>query len=134
MKELTIKVTPEIADKIAADAKAMGLTSEEYLKYNIGLLATSNNDPHEGPHGMVKIASGVINLGSLMGDIQEGMWKSLILPSLKQMAAKGDLKCKRCTMKISVEDVEKGECGACGFPLKQMLDAPGDAPLDGDHE
>ncbi len=120
MKELTVKVTEDIAKCIACDAKEKGLNSEELIKYILGgyvqEVIRCSRAEQRGISG-IAIAEGMSGLLEKLFTGPQGIKTDL----LKHQADQGALSCKLCTMKMSSADIDNGKCGACGAPLKNAL-------------
>ena len=108
MKEISIKFVETIANQIASESKQRGLTSEELIKYIVGSWLKEENMHQYGP--MAGIAS---NISSSFSDAIQDNAKH----QMKALASRGELKCKNCTMPLSVEDVDKGVCHLCNGPI-----------------
>lgn len=118
MKEIIIKLADKIADYIAKDADNTGVTSEDLIKYILGRYVRADmRENSEAQHHMTAIP---IDLSGLFGSFESAI-KKMGTSRLKEMAEKGALSCKNCTMKIKPEDIDAGKCGSCGVPLKEAL-------------
>ncbi len=117
MKEITLRLTNEIADYISSIAKERGLTSEEFMKYIMGTYVHAMKQEHESSPQQVIVG---VEIDKLMEDIKDNML-GLVKENLRRKARLGELKCKNCTMAFTEKDVDNGRCGTCGAPLKGAL-------------
>lgn len=129
MKEITIRLADDISDRLTHEAKEKGLTPEELIKYILGTYVQGVlPKPSQLEQGGLKF--GIYgSLQDILKSITEDM-AGIGKEALKQQARVGALSCKRCTMRLSEQDVENGKCGACGVPLEIALkgDKEGDNP------
>lgn len=119
MKEINIRLTDDIANYIAKDAKEIGLTSEELVKFIVGAWVQGEMRERKASSA-IAIPFNVEGLGESFRKVFDEM-KEDAKEHLKKLAGEGAISCKNCTMKIKPEDVDAGKCGACGVPLKQAL-------------
>ncbi len=123
MKEITLRLHDNIASYIEEDSKQMGLTSEELIKHMVGVYV--QNDKRQAQRGMLGV--GFMDKDALRSAIRGALdevdkaFKDAGKKMLKLRAQDGALSCKNCTMKLTEEDVDKGECGACHTPLGDTL-------------
>lgn len=120
MKKITVTLDDKVAECIACDAKGMGLSSEELIKYVLGRYVQEEGycgAKKRAKHPGVAIAA---SLGNIMDSIlgsASGFGKEL----LKRQADEGALSCKRCTMKLTSQDIDNDKCGACGVDMKSAV-------------
>lgn len=110
MKETTIKLADEIADFIENEAKEMGVSAADLIRFIIGSYVQGERRASQ-PYGGVVIS-------------MKGMFDSLehyMKGAIRERAKEGKLSCKDCTMKISEKDIDDGKCSSCGASLKEML-------------
>ncbi len=117
MKEITLRLVDEIADFITNDAKEMGLTSEELVKFIVGMYV--QHEKHKKRSSAMGMMIG-IDAGQLMEEVKGDMGRSA-KEFLKRKAAAGDLKCKNCTMALTEQDIDNKKCGTCDAPLTEAL-------------
>ncbi len=122
MKEVVVRLADNIAGQLARDARDKGISSEELIKYILGSYA--NESRRETEQSMpsligVLMSSSLRNLGDPSSKLSAEIGKEL----LKHQARAGALSCKRCTMKLTEQDVDNDKCGACDVPLKIALGA-----------
>ena len=123
MKEITIRLHDNIANFIEVDARQMGLTPEELIRHMVGVYAQSEaRKTCSSTLGIGFIDKDVFRsaIQSAMGELDK-ILDEAYKKTLKARARAGALTCKDCTMRISEEDIDKGECSACHAPLKDML-------------
>lgn len=121
MKEITLKLTDPVAEFVSRDAKEMGLTSEELIRYLVGSYVqeearTRQYKTFPGSSGII----GIISKGLpefLSGRGLPEFLKGIDKDMMKIRAREGSLSCRNCTMKLTESDVEAGECGSCHAPL-----------------
>lgn len=117
MKEITLRLVDGIADFISNDAKEMGLTSEELVKYIVGLYVQSEKQD-------AKLATPRMVVGIDIDEFMEaakGDLNKIVRGLLKKKAATGDLKCKNCTMSLTENDIDNDKCSVCGASLRVAL-------------
>ena len=120
MKEIALRLVDGIADYISNDAKEMGLTSEELVKYIVGTYVQC--EKREAKLATPRMVVG-IEIDKLMEEVK-GDLNQFAKGLLKRRAATGDLKCKNCTMSLTEQDVDDDKCNTCGAPLKEALGGP----------
>ena len=117
MKEVILKLVDEIADYISGDAKELGLTSEELVKFIVGSYV--QDEKRHARHLTPRTIVG-INIEKLMEEVKGDMDK-VAKELLKKRIQEGSLSCKNCTMKLTEQAIDDGKCNSCGAPLKDAL-------------
>jgi len=119
MKELTLRLVDDIADFIAKEAIEIGITSEELIRFMVGVHVQSEKQDikRKTPQAVVGI-----DINKLLNELKGGFLK-FSKEHLKDRARAGELSCKNCTMKLTEQDIDNGECGSCNAPLKDALNA-----------
>ena len=117
MKEVTLKLVDEIADYISSNAKELGLTSEELVKFIVGSYVQDEkrHARRSTPRAIVGI-----DIDNLMEGMKGDMDK-VAKELFKKRIREGDLSCKNCTMKLTEQAIDDGKCNSCGAPLKDAL-------------
>ena len=123
MKEITLRLHDDIASYIEEDSKQMGITSEELIKHMVGSYVQSDKRHVQTSMLGVGLMDKDVFRRALHSALDEldGALKDVSKKVLKRRAQDGALSCKNCTMKLTEEDVDKGECGACHTPLGDTL-------------
>ncbi len=142
MKEITIKLADNVADIIGTAAKEKGLTSEEFIKYNLGSLAKNlkceecPGDAHVGRLSLFPSKQTILaSLDEFMSTMNDpATIERFYKPALKHQAAEGALSCKNCTMKLTEADVDKGECRSCGVTLVGMFSRDSKSDKEDQHD
>ena len=112
--EITLHLNGRIAVYVYEMSKQMGLCPQEYLRFIIGQVVTEGlfipgtdmdapmPPPMDAPSADATFEAGV---DRMMGAVRY------------MMAGVGQLTCNQCTQRLSVEDVKRGHCNHCEFPI-----------------
>ena len=122
MKEITVRLQDGIAKYIAMEARTMGLTSEELMKYIAGKFVQEDAKSHISH--VTAVGMPMQDMSSMFRDMIEPFKEAMDEVSveyLKKKAEMGALSCNNCTMKLSVQDVVNKECGSCKTPLSEAI-------------
>jgi hypothetical protein len=109
MKKYEIEMADRVAETIDFSADSLGITPADQVRYILGSWARSV-DPPPPRTPVLKV-----DASQLFGIPPEVMaMHKLSLWSMKKAVAAGEVKCKRCTMVLTWEAIEKNECQSCG--------------------
>jgi Zn finger protein HypA/HybF involved in hydrogenase expression len=107
VKEIIVKFQDHIAEQIADTAEKLGITSEDLIRYITGRWCSTENENSNSPQAHWA------HIKKKLIEAQRDF--------LKSVAARGEIKCKNCTMSLKPEDFDKGECGSCHANLGNMF-------------
>jgi hypothetical protein len=131
LKKYEIEVEDHVAETIQMSADSLGITEAEQIRYCLGMWARNiNPQPMRIP--VIKVNGAPLFGGPSsepstaaqepqMPPEIEAMHR-LSLWSMKKAVKAGDIHCKRCTMALTWEAIEKNECQNCGEkdPLEEV--------------
>jgi len=103
-REVRILITNNIYDQLQEEANKRGLKVNELVKWIIGDYVKYANPPAiRMPVSSVQpMADKLSRMANLM---------------VNQMSSQGMFKCPVCTLTLTSEDLEKGECSNCGSKI-----------------
>lgn len=106
--EIRIKLSQNIYDQLQEEAKQRGLKVNELVKWIIGDYIKYLNPPTR-----------LMALPSIPLSVQPTIDKISTTANLivNQFSSQGILKCPNCTLPLSSEALETGECNNCGTKL-----------------
>ena len=111
MTEITVNLHQTIYNQLASEAEGKGLTIEEHIRAILGEHISLYSHIGFSKPGLMTFPS-VPTMQPTMDKITR--MANMII---NQMSSQGMLKCPTCTMPISSDDLEKGECSSCGYKL-----------------
>ena len=97
MKEITLRLTDDVADYISNCAEELGLTSEDLIKFIVGTYVQQERRSH-------------MSMASLVY-VMKGNRSRLIREGLKKRIRTDEVKCENCTMKLTEKDIDD----FCGY-------------------
>ena len=109
--KVEIELRDDVAAAIEAEASMLGITSLEVLRRLVGLHCLEMKPMISPP------------MPQMIGPIPirfAAPSRSMAIASrllMEQMVKSGGLKCPNCTLPLSMESLEKGECGSCKAKL-----------------
>ena len=114
MQETTVKLTDKIVKYLKEEASDLGMEVPELIRFIIGSYAQAERLSRRSMPSM-----GILMKSASLGFSDEMLER--MKERLKEQAEAGELSCRRCTMKITAEDIENGKCGTCGTSIKEAL-------------
>lgn len=132
MKQYIINLDDRIAKEIVREAKTLGMFPEEMIKLAVGDFFSAppcercKHWHEDTSQDSPRIGVGVMPISGDFGKFIESIFnqfssapgmKDRFKEYLRIRAQEGSLKCKNCTMPLTVEDIDGGNCHSCKAPI-----------------
>ena len=108
---INLEIADNIHGKLQSIADLRGLTIEEVIRW---LISDAVCDEYEAK---VAVATPVTRLMSVPADIDGDETAKLTKTLYKSLLLQMSPKCPNCTMELTMDAVEKGECQKCGLSI-----------------
>ncbi len=111
--EVIVNLAQNIYNQLVTDAESKGLTIEELIKMILGGYANYVNPKPIPPIPFHNLTFPDMPDMQSITDKLTRMGYIVLNIVLKQLASTGALKCSECTLTLTSEALEKGECNNC---------------------
>ena len=117
---IVIELSNKVARRLEREARSLGITVEEEIRGALGRYyrILVDNDREDRLHRTGQCSNFPIPTIRVTGfGGPGGIFSDIMKQNLIMQAQEGALSCSNCTLKLTVEDVNKNECSACHTPI-----------------